>query len=324
MSDNVEVSETGEAAFVSLREVPWHGLGTVIEEEVNTAEMLRIGHLDNWRVRVEDVEVPEGYFAAKPQYRTVRDNPFTVGQRDILGYVGERYTEFQNEDLFAFGDNLLHGGRWETAGSLKYGTRVFGSLALDREVKIGGHDEINSYLLVSSSHDGTTAITAAVTPVRVVCWNTLNVALKGAKQTFKIRHTQSMKGRVEEARKALGIANEYLDLWTEEMDALTLKPVSNIEFEALVQSIYAPNDTKAGITRFNKKMETLWDLWVGDTVGEFFGTAYGAYNALNEELMWNRNGRGANAEENAAASRSGFNPVWNAENNRILEAVKAL
>lgn len=324
MSDNVEVSETGEAAFVTLREPAWHGLGTVIEEEVNTAEMLRIGHLDNWRVRVEDVEVPEGYFAAKPQYRTVRDNPFTVGQHDILGYVGERYTEFQNEDLFAFGDNLLHGGRWETAGSLKHGTRVFGALALDRDVTIAGTDKINSYLLVSSSHDGTTAITAAVTPVRVVCWNTLNVALKEAKQTFKIRHTQSMKGRVEEARKALGIANEYLDLWTEEMEALTQKPVTNIEFEALVQSIYQPNDTKAGITRFNKRAEVLWDLWVGDTVGEFFGTAYGAYNALNEELMWNRNGRGGNADENAAASRSGFNPVWNAENNRILEAVKAL
>lgn len=327
MSDNVEVLENGEAAFVSLREQPWHGLGTVITEPVSTSEMLRIGHLDGWNVTVEEVPVPEGYAAYKPQFRTVRNSPSVPGQKDILGYVGERYNEYQNEDLFAFGDNLLHGGQWETAGSLKHGTRVFGSLRLDREVAIGGQDPIESYLLVSTSHDGSAAITAAVTPVRVVCWNTLNVALQGARQTFKIRHTQSMKGRVEEARKALGIANTYLDLFTGEMEALTDQVMTDIDFERLVESLYAPKGdepAKAGVTRFNKRRDIIWDIYTGDTVGLYRGTKYGAFNALNEELMWFRGGRGENAEENVAASRSGFNPVWNAENNAILEAVKAV
>jgi phage/plasmid-like protein (TIGR03299 family) len=309
------------ATFVTLREPAWHGLGTVLEEEVNTSEMLSAAHLSDWNVRVEPVEVPEGYFAFKDQYRTVRTSPF--GGSDILGYVGERYKPFQNEELFAFGDALLDGGRWETGGSIKNGTKVFGSLALDRSTSLGG-DDVDNYLLVSTSHDGSAAIQASVTPIRVVCANTLNVALSGAKQTFKIRHTQSMQGKVQAAREALALADTYIDLWEQEMEVLTQTAITNIQFEELVNTIYAPNDTKAGQTRFQKRHDTLWDIWVSDSIKPIFGTAYGAYNALNEELMWNRGGRGDNSMENVAASRSGFNPVWNAENNGLLKAVKSL
>jgi len=308
------------ATFVSFREPAWHGLGTVLEEEVDTQGMLSAAHLDNWNVRVEPVEVPEGYYAFKDQFRTVRTSPF--GGSDILGYVGERYKPFQNEELFAFGDALLDGGRWETGGSIKNGTKVFGSLALDRTSVVGDDDVIENYLLVSTSHDGSAAIQASVTPVRVVCANTLNIALAGAKQTFKVRHTQSMQGRVQAAREALALADTYLDLWEEEMEILTQADITNIQFEELINTIYAPNDTKAGATRFQKRHDTLWDIWTSDTIKPVFGTAYGAYNALNEELMWNRGGRGDNSMENVSASRSGFNPVWNAENNGLLKAVK--
>ncbi|NDF44090.1 MAG: DUF945 domain-containing protein, partial [Actinobacteria bacterium] len=130
--------------------------------------------------------------------------------------VGQRYKVVQNEELFQFGDALLDGGRWETAGSIKNGTVVFGSLALDRETVLdpsGVGDKINNYLLVHTSHDGSVAIQASVTPVRVVCQNTLNVALhkSNVKQSYKIRHTQTAEGKVAAAREALGLAKTYLD-----------------------------------------------------------------------------------------------------------------
>jgi len=330
MPDNIEIGTIdGEnvATFVSYREPAWHELGTVLDEEVDTKGMLSAGHLDNWNVRLEEVEIPEGYYSHKAQFRTVRTSPFDRTTSDILGYVGERYKPFQNEELFAFGDALLDGGRWETGGSIKNGTKVFGSLALDRRTVLdddGAADEIDNYLLVATSHDGSAAITASVTPIRVVCANTLNIALAGAKQTFKIRHTQSMQGKVQAAREALALTDTYIDLWEQEMTTLLQTEITNIQFEELVSKIYAPKDTKAGVTRYEKRHDVLWDIWTSDTIEPVFGTAYGAYNALNEELMWNRNGRGDNATENLLASRSGFNPIWNAENNALLTAVKAL
>ena len=320
MSDEVE-------SFVSVRVPAWHNLGNVLEGHVSTAEMLNEGNLAGWNVRVEEVEVPDGYYSRKPQYRTVRTSPVNPDTTDILGYVGERYNPYQNDELFDFGDALLDGGRWETAGSLRGGTRVFGALELDRTTDIAGEDRITNYLLVSTSHDGTAAIQASVTPIRVVCMNTLNAALKGAKQTFKIRHTKSMSGKVQAAREALGLTHLYIDLWSEEMERLTDQIVTDIQFEQLIDSVYKPagdDPAKAAITRFDKRKDVLWDIWNGDTIGLFRNTGYGAYNTLNEELMWNRIGRGDNAAENLSASRSGFNPVWNTENNSLLMAVKGI
>ena len=146
------------ASFASLREPAWHGLGTVLDSEVSTSEMLSVAHLAGWDVRLEDVDLPgrthRNYFA------TVRTNPFD-GEADVLGIVGSRYNVLQNEELFDFGDALLDGGRWETAGSIKNGTVVFGSLALDREITLdpnGVGDKVNTYLLVHTSHDGSLAI----------------------------------------------------------------------------------------------------------------------------------------------------------------------
>jgi hypothetical protein len=94
----------------------------------------------------------------------------------------------------------------------------------------------------------------------------------------------------------------YIDLWEQEMTTLLDAEITNIQFEELVNTIYAPNDTKAGATRFQKRHDILWDIWVSDTIKPIFGTAYGAYNAFNEELMWNRGGRGDNSLENVSVS----------------------
>ena len=123
--------------FASFREPAWHGLGTVFDHEVTSAsEMLKLAKLDNWNVRLEDVPLPDNYTSTKSNFLVVRDHPEN-NNPDVLAVVGERYQTLQNEDLFSFGNYLLDGARWETAGSLKNGRVVFGSLALERETEIG-------------------------------------------------------------------------------------------------------------------------------------------------------------------------------------------
>ena len=315
------------ASFASLREPAWHGLGTILDHEVSTSEMLQVAHLAGWDVRLDDLDLPGR--SHKNFFAVTRKNPFD-GDRDVLGVVGERYKVLQNEDLFSFADNMLDGGRWETAGSIKNGTVVFGSLALDREVVLdekGVGDKINTYLLVHTSHDGSLAVQASVTPVRVVCQNTLNYALSGVKQSYKIRHTSTVTGKVAAAREALGLANKYLDEFETEAQTLIQKEITADTFFDIIKAAYPEpdKDVKGSLTKWTNKVDTLWDIYQGDTVAQagIMNTAWGAYNTLTERLDWFRNPRGGNAEGVLAAA-SGFDAATNAEKNRLLKVVKAV
>jgi len=328
MAHAVEVGTNGEQAFASFREPAWHGLGTVFTEEKSTREMLEAAWLNNWNVRLEAVPYPADYNVISPNYMVLRDNPFDKGI-DVLATVGERYHVLQNEDLFDFGDALLDGGRWETAGSIKDGRVVFGSLALERETVLdpnGVSDVVKSYLLVHTSHDGSTAVQASITPVRVVCQNTLNMALSGTKQSFKIRHTQTVGGKVAAAREALALANTYLDAFDKEAQALIAKEITKAKFDKIVEAVYPrpDKDAKGAVKKWENKVDTIEEIWTSDTTNMIATTAWGAFNAMTERLDWFRNGRGARGAENVMAAASGFDPVTNAEKGRILRAVKEI
>ena len=328
MAHAVEVGANGEQAFASFREPAWHGLGTVFTEEKSTREMLEAAHLDNWNVRLEPVPYPADYNVISPSHMVLRDNPFGEGT-DVLATVGERYRVLQNEDLFNFGDALLDGGRWETAGSIRDGRVVFGSLALERETVLdpnGVSDVVKSYLLVHTSHDGSTAVQASITPVRVVCQNTLNMALSGTKQSFKIRHTQTVGGKVAAAREALALANDYLDAFDKEAQALIAKEITKAKFDKIVEAVYPrpDKDAKGAVKKWENKVDTIEEIWTSDTTNMIATTAWGAFNAMTERLDWFRNGRGARGAENVMAAASGFDPVTNAEKGRILRAVKEI
>ena len=313
------------ASFASLREPAWHGLGTILDSEVTTSEMLAAAHLNDWNVRIEDVELPGR--SHRPYFGVVRTNPFD-GEADVLGVVGERYKVVQNEELFSFADNMLDGGRWETAGSIKNGTVVFGSLALDREVVLdpnGATDKVNTYLLVHTSHDGSLAVQASVTPVRVVCQNTLNYALSGVKQSYKIRHTQTVTGKVSAAREALGLAHKYLDEFDKQAQEMITKEINDKQFFDIITKVYPKpeKDAKGSMTKWENKIDTLNDIYFGETCVNIKGTAWGAYNALTERLDWYRTPRNGNAESVLAAA-SGFDAATNAEKNKMLSAVRAV
>ena len=326
-------SQNGVASFASFREPAWHGLGTVFTEEKNTTEMLQAANLNGWNVRLEDMETPSHLTSDKNYQYVLRTNPTDNSQTDILGVVGERYHVMQNEDLFSFGDNILDGGgRWETAGSLKGGRVVFGSLALERETVLdpsGVADKIKTYLLINTSHDGSIAIQASITPVRVVCANTLNVALNrtkkkgGVKQSFKIRHTQTASGKVQIARETLGMANAYMNEFDIMAKSLFATEVNAKMFNDIILAAYPKPeaDAKGAFKKWENKVDVINDIYTGEFNGMIAGNAWGAYNALTERLDWYRSARGG-SNESILASASGFDPAINAEKNRLLNVVR--
>lgn len=331
MAHALEQSTSGETAF-ALRGAPaWHGLGQVFDKEqhITTAEMLDMAHLANWNVRLEELTVPDGYRSTTKQQMVIRNNPFDNGT-DVLAIVGNRYNVVQNEALFDFGDALLDGGAdWESAGSIKNGKVVFGSLTVPKEFILdpqGANDKTVSYLLVHTSHDGSTAVQANITPVRVVCQNTLNMALNGSKQSFKIRHSNTVDGKIALARETLGLTFAHMDNFEIMANSLFAKSLNDVEFDKLVKGIYPEPETgsaKSALTVWNDKIDTIYDLYQnGQTNANITGTAWGALNALTERIDYYRTGRKGTDTIKAAAS--GFDPVVNAEKARILKATLAL
>jgi phage/plasmid-like protein (TIGR03299 family) len=321
--DQIEIIN-GKASYASLRTPAYHKLGTVFQDEVTTSEMLSLANLNNWNVRLEDIPVADNYTMSKPAFMVVRDHPEDT-HPDVLSVVGQRYKTLQNEELFAFGDNLLDGGRWEVAGSLKEGRVVFGALALERETILdpnGVRDVVKNYLAISTSHDGSSAVQATVTPIRLTCMNTHTAVFrKGAKHSFKLRHTQSIDGRVAQAREALGLANRYLDEFDKLAQAMIEAEITKTQFNQIVDLAYPKPeaDKKGAFTKWENKIELLDEIYGGETNGMIAGNAWGAYNALTERLDWFRTSRGN--DESLLMGTAGFDPVVNAEKNRLLSIV---
>lgn len=203
-----------------VRETPWHGLGTRVKEAPSSKDALVYAGLD-WKVIQEPVytdsqELIEGYKA------NVRDS-----DRRVLGVVTDRYKVIQNEEAFAFTDALLgEGVRYETAGSLQGGKKVWVLARMPHEYIITG-ERISPYLLFSNTHDGSGAIKVALTPIRVVCNNTLNLALSTAKRSWSMIHTGDIQGKLQEAKDTLLLADRYMDSLGKEFENLRMKSMTD-------------------------------------------------------------------------------------------------
>lgn len=308
---------TAERQVPSAERLPgWASLGKVLEEPMNTSEMLDYAGLSGWNLRMEPLSYPYPFHA--PQNIVVRDS---AEGPIILGEVGQRYRIMSNEAAFSFGDSLLDSGEWVAAGSFAHDTKVFGSLRLNDPTTVGD-ETVEHYLMIATAHDGTMSISASITPIIPSCENTLNLAIRTAVQSYKFRHTESAAGRAMEARQALGLATTYVSEWDKAMQELIATEVSNMTFDAMIREAYKPKDTKSGQTRFDKAYDAIWENWA-NLPDSSYGNKFGALNALNEFHMWGSRGNGDNAAENIAATRSGFNPVWNSRNNQLYAMVEA-
>ena len=236
MSANVET-------MFYTRVTPWHGLGTRVEEAPDSKEALTLAGLD-WQVIQQPIMTENGQ----------RINGFKVNIRNrdgqILGVVTDRYKVVQNEDAFAFTDELLgEGVVYETAGSLQNGRRTWILAKLPQRYIISG-DEITPYLVFMNSHDGTGAIKAAMTPIRVVCQNTLNLALSTAKRSWSTIHTGDIQGKLEDARSTLLYADHYMGELGKAVDELQQIRLSDRKVYEYINALFPLVD---GATEQQKK-----------------------------------------------------------------------
>lgn len=239
MAANVE-------SMFSTREKPWHGLGTIVAEAPESKEALQIAGLD-WKVEQKDIFTSDGQ-KIEGFKANIRDT-----DRQFLGIVGDRYRVVQNEDAFSFTNELLgEGVRYETAGALQSGRRVWMLAKLPKEYVVMG-DQIIPYLVFCNSHDGSGAIKVAMTPIRVVCANTLNLALKTTKRCWSAKHTTNIAGKLKEARETLLLAENYMKELEEEFCELQSKKLTDKKIFELVEQLIPADDSMTILQKRNAR-----------------------------------------------------------------------
>ena len=227
-----------------VREKPWHGLGTLVAEAPASADALICAGLD-WRVEQKDVYTGDGSLI--PGYKV----NLRSSDNAALGIVSDRYKVVQNEDAFQFTDDLLgEGVTYETAGALQGGKKVWMLAKMPQRYFIAG-DEITPYLVVMNAHDGSSGIKVAMTPIRVVCQNTLNLALNRAKRIWTTKHTENVLSRVHEARETLQLAEAYMGELGRGIDALSQIRLTDKKVMEFMQEFFPVTEDMPEIQRKN-------------------------------------------------------------------------
>ena len=218
-----------------LRETPWHGLGTKVMSAPDSEEALIAAGL-NWNVIQEPIYTTENELI-KGYKANVRDS-----DRKVLGVVTDRYKVVQNHEAFSFTDELLgQGVRYETAGSLQEGKKVWLLAHMPHEYIISG-ERISPYLLFSNTHDGSGAIKVALTPIRVVCNNTLNLALRTAERSWSMIHTGDIRSKMKEASATLFKAERYMDELGKEFEKLRMHKLTDQEVMDYIEVLLPVED----------------------------------------------------------------------------------
>lgn len=245
-----------ETMFFTGRTVPWHGLGTMVEKAPTSQAALKLAGLD-WKVVQKKLITEDGF--SIPGFKA---NVRNLDNR-VLGVVTDRYKVVQNEEAFSFTDSLLgEGVTYETAGSLQEGRRTWILAKLPQKYIISG-DEITPYLVFMNSHDGTGAIKAAMTPIRVVCMNTLNLALSTAKRSWSTNHVGDIRGKLEDARYTLLYADLYMQELGKAIDKLNRQKLSDRKVYEYIDALFplvdnASEQQKKNLQRMKEEVKVRY------------------------------------------------------------------
>jgi phage/plasmid-like protein (TIGR03299 family) len=319
MTANVET-------LVYVREEPWHKFGTKVDHLMTAEECVVAAGLD-WVVEkrplfFRDPTHPKGTI------KKIDERVATVRMSDgkYLGTVSPNYAVVQNRRSFDIADAIVETGeaKYETAGSLREGRVVFLSMEIPKQVKVPGDDgEIKPYLLLVNSHDGSFAFRGAVTPIRAVCENTVNMALEGAVSEFRLRHTSGIEQRVKEAQRALGLTFEYLDKFEAIATRMLLTKVTKRDVMRTLLQVFPIKDVnplkldagemeriiRNGGTGDDKAvtapaLKALQMYESSSNIDNIRGTAWGVYNGIAEYLDYGQfyRSRGVSAADNRASS----------------------
>jgi phage/plasmid-like protein (TIGR03299 family) len=201
---------------------------------------------------------------------------------ELLGIVTDRYRIVQNEEAFEFVNNLSSEGfEFESAGVFKGGRSTWLMGHLPEETILG--DDIANNLVFVNSHDGSSGVKVMMTPVRVICYNMLNLALRRANRSWSTKHTTSIYSKLEEAQHTLGLAQKYMDELKIEADRLANITITDNEIEAIFDKMF-PVDPAKDSARKIRNVSTLKDGFIKcydeSDIRKFKGTVYGAINAM--------------------------------------------
>jgi len=263
--------------FSGRGEVPWHGIGAVLDGVLTSDEAIKQARL-TWTVEQTPVYAATNRAVAIPGYvANVRNDT-----KEVLGIVSERYKVAQNKEVFAFADELIGNRKvkctYETAGSLFNGRRVFMLVNMPKSRIV--EDEYQPYLCLSNAHDGSACLQVFLTGIRVVCNNTLTAALNTAKRKISIRHLSIMEQRKNEALKTMGAASKYfhdLEVFASQLAgkkvniSKVLDRLFPVSREMSRRQIESNREIKDLIKNLLKRKDDLQN---------FKGTAWGAYNAI--------------------------------------------
>jgi phage/plasmid-like protein (TIGR03299 family) len=302
---------TSSDSMYSVRELPWHGLGAVLDEyPASIDEALQKAGLA-WRVTHGDVVVVKRAdwtddFGIEHPAELIPARGFKANLREdtgeVLGIVSGEYEVVENVDAFRFLDALIGSEmHFETAGSLWGGRRVWVLARLPEYVELGG-DLSATYIYVANSHDGSMAVTAAVTPIRIVCANTLGAALRqaergaSAQRTFRFRHTGNLQGKFAEARTVLGMTIDYQAQFKTVADQLARESIGPDRLERTVlRHLWTIDEDTGKLARQHRQrtIESVLAIFAGrgvagDTTGNSPASKWCAWNAIAEQLDYGR------------------------------------
>lgn len=295
MAHNINFNEaTGQHSFFSVREAAWHGLGKIVQDYPTSREALEFAGLD-FKVG----KLPNKHHLPSGSIVNATDSFFTyrMDNEAILGSsVGRDYTIVQNEEAFLFFDEIVGGEggiQYETAGALGKGERIFITAKLPDYIRVGSDDAIENYVFLTTSHDGSGSIVAAFTPVRIVCNNTLNAALRNCTNKVKIRHTANAKERIKEAHKVMGMVNRLTPMLEGIFNQWAKIRITDKEVQKLIQQALCPNrevlekiksgDDDSLSSMFKNQAAKAFEYAMTSPTQQLEttkGTLYGAYNAV--------------------------------------------
>lgn len=234
---------TGIETMFDARKAPWDGLGKNVSGALSSEEAIKAAGLD-WNVIQKPVETVDG----------IPIPGFKANMRDtdngFLGIITDRYKIVQNREAFSFTDSLLgEGVKYETAGSINNGRRVW--MLAKLEGRLITDEKVDPYLVFTNSHDGTGSIRVAITPIRVWCQNTLNLALKQASRQWSCIHKGNIDEKMNEARLTLMNAEKYLGRLESEIGALKLQKMTDDQVMKFIEQLFPIDKAETSTTKIN-------------------------------------------------------------------------
>lgn len=272
------LNQNNSKTSFATTQAAWHGLGQVVKGAMTSNEAIKLAGLDYEVAKVPVFgQLGEQVLPAPNKFATYRTD-----NNSVFGIVGDRYELVQNKDAFSFFDAIVGEGAaiFETAGALGQGEKIFISALMPEQIRIAGTDDITKmYVLLTNTHDGSGAIQACLSSVRVVCQNTMTSALKGTKNKVSIRHTTNVKQNLENVHKLLGISHAYTEELNSCFNFLAKKSITDTQVKQLLEQLFVSE--KQDSTRIlNIREAALEAYFTGVGQEKIIGSAYGALQGL--------------------------------------------